>query len=55
MTLEEAIRRERLRDELSAIQYVNVAQLPGESYEDNLKRRAALTLRQDEILSELVG
>jgi hypothetical protein len=53
MTLEEAIKRERLGDELRAIQYANVAQQPGETYEQNLERRAKLSLRQSEILSEL--
>jgi hypothetical protein len=46
MTLEEAIKRERLSDELRAIQFMNVAQQPDE-------RRARLSLRQREILSEL--
>jgi hypothetical protein len=52
MTLEEAIKRERLSDELRAIQFMNVAQQPDETYEQNLERRA-LSLRQREILSEL--
>jgi hypothetical protein len=51
--LEEAIRRERLGDQLRALQYANAAQLPGETYEENLKRRATMRLRQDEILREL--
>ena len=55
MTMEQAVKRERLYDELSAMQWVNVAQLPGETYEDNLKRRAALRMRQDEIMRELAG
>lgn len=55
MTIEQAVRRERLKDQLREIQYSNVDQLPGESYEDNLKRRAELGLRQDQILSELAG
>jgi hypothetical protein len=55
MTIEQAIRRERIRDALVALQYVNIAQLPGESYEDNLKRRAELNLRQDRLLAELAG
>lgn len=50
--LEEAIKRERLTDELRAIQWTNIAQLPGETYEENLKRRAALKVREYEILSE---
>lgn len=53
MTLEEAIRRERLSDELHAISWQNVAQLPGETYEQNLERRAKLEMRKREILSEL--
>ena len=53
MTLDEAIRRERLSDELRAIQYANVAKLPDETYEENLLRRAKLSLRQSEILNEL--
>jgi hypothetical protein len=52
MTLKEAIRNEKLSDELDAIAWTNIAQLPGESYEDNLKRRAALQLRRHEILSQ---
>lgn len=55
MTLEQAIRRESLIDELQAIQRVNIARLPNESYEDNLKRRARLRLRKDEILAALAG
>ena len=55
MPLEEAIRRERLSDELRALQCVNSGQLPNESYEDSLKRRAGNRLRTDEILRELSG
>jgi hypothetical protein len=55
MTIEQAIRRERIRDALVALQYVNIAQLPGESYEDNLKRRAELNLRQARLLAEMAG
>jgi hypothetical protein len=53
MTLEEAITRERLWDELRAMDYINVAQLPAESYEENLARRAKMRLRTDEIRAEL--
>lgn len=53
MTLEEAIKRERLSDELRAIGFVNVAKLPDETYEQNLERRAKLAMRQREILEEL--
>lgn len=53
MTLEEAIRLERLRDELHTISWTNIAQLPGETYEQNLERRAKLEMRKREILSEL--
>lgn len=53
MTLDDAIKREKLLDELSALQYINIARLHDESYEDNLKRRAQLRLREDEIRSEL--
>ena len=53
MTLDEAIERERLRDELVALQYVNIATLPGESYEDNLRRRAGISMRQDQLLERL--
>lgn len=52
MTIDEAVRRERLSDELRAILWANLAQLPGESYEQNLMRRAKLELRKQEILSE---
>ncbi len=53
MTIDKAIERERLSDELRAIQYANTAQLPEESYEQNLQRRAAMRVRMDEILSKL--
>ena len=53
MRLEEAIKRERLHDELRAILMQNVAQLPGETYEQNLMRRAKLKVRETEILLEL--
>lgn len=53
MTQEEAIRRERLGDELRAVLAANAAQLPGETYEENLRRRAELKLREIEILREL--
>lgn len=53
MTLEDSIKRERLSDELRDIMWVNVAQLPNETYEENLRRRATLELRKREILSEL--
>lgn len=53
MTLKDAIQRERLSDELRAIQFANVALLPGETYEQNLERRAKLEMRKREILSEL--
>jgi hypothetical protein len=55
MTLDEAMKRERLSDELRAIEFTNVAPQPGESYEDNLRKRAQLRLRKDEILKELAG
>lgn len=55
MTLDDAIKREKLYDELNAMQWINVAQLPDESYEDTLKRRAQIRLRQDEIRSELAS
>lgn len=55
MTLDQAIRRERLSDELRALQYTNVAKLPDESYEDNLKRRAQIRMRIDEILMEMAA
>lgn len=53
MTLDQEIERQRLSDELRAILWANVAQLPGESYEENLMRRAKLGMRAREILSEL--
>lgn len=53
MTQEDAINREKLRDELHAIQHTNINQLPGETYEDNVARRAGLSVRADEILREL--
>lgn len=53
MTLEEAIKRERLSDELRTISWANIAQLPGETYEQNLERRAKLEMRKSEILSAL--
>ena len=54
MTVEEAMERERLSDELRAIQAQNVGQLPGESYEENLRRRAKLRVRENEILSKFI-
>jgi hypothetical protein len=51
--LEREIERQRLGDELRSIGYANVAKLPNETYEDNLRRRAELQLRKDEILSKL--
>ncbi len=53
MTLEEAIENERLRDELCAIAWTNVAHQPEETYEENLMRRAKLEMRKSEILSKL--
>ena len=53
MTLDEAIERERLSDELRAIQEQNIAQLPGETYEENLRRRAELKIRAHEILVKM--
>lgn len=53
MTLEEAIKRERLSDELRMIAYTNIAQLSNETYEQNLERRARLEMRKSEILAEL--
>jgi hypothetical protein len=52
-TIEEAIERERLRDELHAIAWANLGRLPGETYEENLLRRAKLEVRKSEILSEM--
>ena len=43
----------RLLDALQALQMANIAQQPGESYDDNLARRAALKLREDDILAQL--
>lgn len=51
--LKEAVRRERLGDELHALQLANAAQLPDETYEQCLERRARMSLRRDEILREL--
>lgn len=53
MEIDEAARREKLKDELHAIQWANVSPLPGETYEDTLRRRARLTQRENEILHEL--
>lgn len=53
MTVEEAMERERLSDELRVILRANMAQLPGETYEQNLRRRAELKVREDQILSKL--
>jgi hypothetical protein len=53
MDMDQAVRRERLKDELQAIQWANVAPLANETYEDTLKRRARLSLRESEILREL--
>lgn len=52
MTIEEAIKRERLSDELRGLLMTNAAKLPGETYEQNLERRAKIKMRIDEILSE---
>jgi hypothetical protein len=53
--LENAIRREKLSDELRAIRFQNINQLPNETYEENLGRRARLSLRESEILKEMFG
>lgn len=53
LSLEEAIKRERLSDELRALQFTNDAQQPGETYEQCLERRARARLRMNEILDEL--
>jgi len=55
MTIEEAIRQEKLEDELHALMMINVAQLPGESYEDNLRRRAELRIRVNKITWEIMN
>lgn len=55
MKIDEAIKKERLSDELRMIQSANVEKMQSESYEDNLRRRAALRLRENEILKELYG
>lgn len=55
MTVEEAIERERLRDELHAIWVLNVAPTPGETYKENLRRRAMLKVRESEILYKLAA
>ncbi len=55
LTQEEAIERERLSDELRALQFTNIAPFDGETYEENLRRRAAISLRRDEILNKLAG
>ena len=52
-TIQEEIERQRATDEYRNNGYVNVVQLPGETYEENLRRRAALALRQDELLSKI--
>jgi hypothetical protein len=51
--LEREIERQRLSDEYHELGFTNVAIQEGESYEDNLKKRAELTLRRNEILSKL--
>lgn len=51
--LEREIERQRASDELRAIMSANVAQLPNESYENNLRRRAELELRKQALLSKL--
>lgn len=53
MDLADAIKRERLSDELRAIQMSNVAKRPDETYEEHLARRAQLRMRVEEIWSEL--
>lgn len=52
-TIDEEIEHQRLSDELRRIQLTNVAQLSGETYEENLRRRAALEIRKNEILAKL--
>lgn len=53
MTLDEAKKKERLSDELRAIQLTSVAIRDDETYEQNLDRRAKLKMREGEILREL--
>ncbi len=51
--LEVEMWRLRLGDELRAIQMANIAMLPDETYEQNLRRRAEMELRKQAILKEL--
>lgn len=51
--IEQEMTRQRLSDELQALNFVNAAQLPGETYEQCLRRRATAEVRRQEILTLL--
>lgn len=51
--LEREIERQKATDEIRAISYANVAQLPNETYEENVRRRAELELRKNALLRVL--
>ena len=51
--VEHEMERQRLWDEWHALRLVNVAQLPGETYAQALRRRAELNLRIDEIWKKI--
>lgn len=53
MTLEKAIERQRLADELLGLMAINAALNRDETYEQNLERRARLQMRADAIREEL--
>lgn len=51
--IEHEMHRQRLSDELRALDLVNTARQPDETYEDCLRRRAVAELRRRQILAEL--